>query len=709
VTDPLIETGSFHPLGATWDGRGVNFALFSEHATGVDLCLFDEAGVETRIHVRSRSVHVWHVYVSGLNPGQRYGWRVHGPYAPREGHRFNANKLLVDPYARALDGAVDLRGPIYGHRRDRDRDDPAMDPVDDAAGVPKGVVVGGSFDWSGDVAPGVPWHQAVVYELHVKGFTMRHPDVPEHHRGTFLGLASDAVIAHLRSLHVTTVDLMPIQEHADEPALAARGLTNYWGYSTLAYFAPDRRFATRGGDPALELKQAIRRLHAAGIEVLLDVVYNHTCEGDELGPTLGLRGIDNAVYYKLDPRDPSRYLDYTGCGNTLDATHPQVIKLITDSLRYWVTEFHVDGFRFDLAAALGRGQAGGLDRLGAFFAVVHQDPVLSRIKLVAEPWDLGHDGYQVGNFPILWSEWNGRFRDTVRSFWRGERDALGDLGRRLTGSSDLFADDGRHPHASINFVTAHDGFTLRDLVSYRRRHNEANREGNDDGWDASGSQNCGVEGETEDRAIIERRRRIARSVLATLFVSQGVPMISMADELWRTQGGNNNPYCQDSELTWVDWRLDEGSREMLRFARALTELRTRHAVLRRAEFLRGERVGRSDGKDITWLRPDGEEMKASDWSSPAGPALAFLLDGDAFDGMPGSSPERRCSVLVAMNGGGQPVRFFIPRAPAGEPWRIELDTEFPGGDRPAGEAILRPGASFLLGGGGLVVLTRATR
>ncbi len=462
-----IEHGTFHPLGATWDGHGVNFALFSENATGVDLCLFDAVGVETRVAVPWRSLHVWHVFVPGLRPGQRYGWRVHGPFAPREGHRFNPNKLLVDPYARALDGHFDPDAPVYGYPRHRGLDDLVFDEIDDAYAKPKAVVADGAFDWDGDRPPLVPWHDTVLYELHVKGFTKLHPAVPDSLQGTFLGLSSDAAIAHLESLGVTTVELMPVHERLDEPALSARGLTNYWGYSTLSFFAPDRRFASPGGDPSREFKEMIRRLHSAGIEVVLDVVYNHTCEGDELGPTVSLRGIDNRVYYRLEAEDRRQYVDYSGCGNTLDLTHPQVLKLVTDSLRYWVTEMHVDGFRFDLAPALMRGAGGDVDRLGVFFSVVHQDPVLSRIKLIAEPWDLGHGGYQSGNFPVLWSEWNGRFRDTVRRFWGGDRKTIGDLGYRLTGSSDLFADDGRHPHASINLVTAHDGFTLRDLGQLR--------------------------------------------------------------------------------------------------------------------------------------------------------------------------------------------------------------------------------------------------
>jgi glycogen operon protein len=701
MSAPRIEPGAFPPLGATWDGRGVNFALFSEHSTRVELCLFDEEGRETRVPIPWRSLYVWHAYLPGLRPGQRYGWRVYGPFSPKEGHRFNGNKLLLDPYARALDGAVDLRGPVYGYPRDRGLDDSVLDLRDDAASMPKAVVVDDSFDWQGDRAPRIPWHDTIVYELHVKGFTKLLSAVPEPLRGTYLGLASEPAIAHLQSLGVTTVELMPVHEHLDEPAVAARGLTNYWGYSTLSYFAPDRRFATPGGDAVREFKEMVRRLHAAGIEVVLDVVYNHTCEGDARGPTLSFRGVDNSVYYRLDPENRRKYVDFSGCGNTLDATHPQVLKLLTDSLRYWVTDMHVDGFRFDLAPSLARGTGGDVDRVGAFFSVIHQDPVLSRIKLIAEPWDLAEGGYQVGNFPILWTEWNGRFRDTVRDFWRGERKVVADMGYRLTGSSDLFADDGRHPHASINFVTAHDGFTLRDLVSYEKKHNEANGEANKDGLDDNRSQNGGVEGEVRDPRVLARRRTIARSLMTSLFVSQGVPMLEMGDELWRTQRGNNNPYCHDSELTWLDWRMDESKRAMLEFVRALGALRKKHPVFRRHDFLRGARVGDSRGKDITWLRPDGKEMTGDDWAQPRYAAMAFRLDGDGVDASPARGGSvRDDSFLVMMNGAREALRFVLPPAALGETWRVVVDTRE---TAHVGE-VLRAGEGVTLEGGAAVVM-----
>jgi isoamylase len=681
-----VEAGTPSPLGSTWDGRGVNFALFSRHAAAVELCLFDGAGVETRIPVSARSLQVWHVYVPGLAPGQRYGWRVHGSYAPEKGDRFNRNKLLVDPYARDLDGTLDVRGPVYAYPRGKAPDDLLFDARDDAAWKPKTVVVGDRFDWGDDRLPHVPWHDTIVYELHVRGFTRLHPGVPEPIRGKFLGLASDAAIEYLTTLGVTTLKLMPVHARADEPALVARGLTNYWGYNTLSYFAPDARFATEPGKALPEFRAMVKRLHAAGIEVILDVVYNHTCEGDRFGPTVGFRGIDDRIYYRHEQGRPGRYLDVTGCGNTLDTSQPQVLKLVTDSLRYWATEMHVDGFRFDLAPALARGDHGLFEPRSSFLAALHQDPVLSKLKLIAEPWDLGEGGYRLGGFPPSWIEYNDRFRDTVRRFWRGDRKVIGDLGYRLTGSSDVFSGEARPPQASLNFVTVHDGFTLRDLVSFEKKHNEANGENNADGGPEGTSQNCGVEGETDDPRILERRRTLARSLMATLFVSQGIPMLEMGDELWRTQRGNNNAYCHDSELTWVDWRPDEVARSMLAAARALVALRKRLGPLRQRDFLRGGRTG--DGrKDITWLRPDGTEMQLADWKDPPLAALAFRLDGDP-------------DVLVLLNGEPMPTPFKL-RAPAGAPpWKVAFDAH---ADAP-GEALTRVGGEVVLAAGSLMVL-----
>ncbi|MGH7270139.1 MAG: glycogen debranching protein GlgX [Polyangiaceae bacterium] len=694
------ERGAPEPLGAFWDGRGVNFALFSEHGTGVVLCLFDDAGRETRFPAAGRSNHVWHVYVRGAGPGQRYGWRVHGPYAPRDGHRFNGNKLLVDPYARAVEGAFDPRGSVYGYARAGGvADDLTADDQDDAAAVPKCVVVDERFDWGDDRPPRIPWPETIIYEAHVKGFTMRHPGVPEPLRGTFLGLASDAALSHWTKLGVTSVELLPVHARLDEPAVSARGLTNYWGYNTLAYVAAEDRFASRGGAGTLrEMKQMVKRLHARAIEVFLDVVYNHTCEGDRLGPTVSLRGIDNSVFYRLNQEDKTEYVDLTGCGNTLDASHPQALKLITDSLRYWVTDVHVDGFRFDLAPALARDQGCRFDARAAFLATIHQDPVLSRVKLIAEPWDLGEEGYRLGGFPVLWSEWNDRFRDTVRRFWRGERKVIADLGYRLTGSSDLFAASGRSPRAGVNFVAAHDGFTLRDSVSYERKHNESNGEDNGDGRDGESSQNCGVEGDTSDAAVAAKRRTLAQSMLATVLLSQGTPMLQMGDELWRTQEGNSNAFCHDSELTWVDWSGNGRGGDataMLDFAVCLLTLRKRQACLRRSSFLRGEAGPGGARKDITWLRHDGGEMAEADWASPARAAIAFCLAGVAKD-----DP----ALLILMNGEPETTTFLLPASSPGGAWRIVADTN----EEPRTGSPARGHASLVLGAGSLVVMVEVS-
>ena len=579
-----------------------------------------------------------------------------------------------------------MRGPVYAYRRDRAVDDLLFDARDDAAWKPKTVVVGDHFDWGDDRLPHVPWHDTIVYELHVRGFTRLHPGVPEALRGKFLGLASDAAIEYLTTLGVTTLKLMPVHAHADEPALVARGLTNYWGYNTLSYFAPDARFATAPGKAVPEFRAMVKRLHAAGIEVILDVVYNHTCEGDRFGPTACLRGIDDRIYYRHEQGRPGRYLDVTGCGNTLDTSQPQVLKLVTDSLRYWAAEMHVDGFRFDLAPALARGDHGLFDPRSSFLAALHQDPLLSKVKLIAEPWDLGEGGYRLGGFPSSWIEYNDRFRDTVRRFWRGDRKVIGDLGYRLTGSSDVFSGEARPPQASLNFVTVHDGFTLRDLVSFEKKHNEANGESNADGGPEGTSQNCGVEGETDDPRVLERRRTLARSLMATLFVSQGIPMLEMGDELWRTQRGNNNAYCHDSELTWVDWRPDEGARSMLDAARALVALRKRLSPLRQRDFLRGGRTG--DGrKDITWLRPDGAEMQLADWKDASLAALAFRLEGDP-------------AVLVLLNGEPAPTTFKLRAPAAAPPWKVAFDAHTDS----ARDAATGVGGDVVLAAGSLLVL-----
>ncbi|HET7322242.1 MAG TPA: glycogen debranching protein GlgX [Longimicrobiaceae bacterium] len=559
--NPKIRPGRPSPLGATWDGEGVNFALYSRDATGVVLSLFDAddpARETAQIRLREVTAHVWHGYVPGLAPGQLYGFRVHGPYDAARGLRFNPAKLAVDPYAKALAGAVDWNAPVFAYPLGNPEADLRMDGRDDAAGMPKGVVIDPAFDWGDDRAPGTPWHETVIYEAHVKGLTRLHPGVPEPLRGTYAGLASEPVIQHFRNLGVTAVELMPVHAFLQDKRLVEKGLANYWGYNTINYFSPEARYAGGGdrGAQVREFKEMVKQLHAAGIEVILDVVYNHTAEGNHLGPTLSLKGIDNRSYYRLVDGDPRFYLDYTGTGNSLDARSPEVLRLIMDSLRYWVLDMHVDGFRFDLAATLAR-ELRDVDRLGSFFDIIHQDPVISQVKLIAEPWDVGPGGYQVGNFPILWTEWNGRYRDTVRAYWKGDAGAMGELGYRLTGSSDLYSDDGRKPYASINFVTAHDGFTLHDLVSYDEKHNEANGEGNRDGESHNLSWNCGVEGPTDDPEVLELRERQKRNFLATLFFSEGVPMLSGGDELGRTQLGNNNAYCQDNEISWYRWDLND--------------------------------------------------------------------------------------------------------------------------------------------------------
>jgi isoamylase len=666
-----VLPGRPFPQGATWDGEGTNFALYSENATAVTLCIFDELGAETRLPLEERTAFVWHGYVPEVRPGTRYGYRIAGPYDPKRGHRFNPQKLVVDPYAHALDGKVDPRAPIFGF----DADDPEEpDDRDDAWGVPKSIVVDRRFDWEGDTLPKTPWSETVIYELHVKGISKQHPLVVRELRGTYAGLASEPIVSHLVSLGVTAVELMPVHECMDESHLLRRGAPNYWGYSTLGYFAPDQRFAHRPGGQVVEFKQMVRTLHRAGIEVLLDVVYNHTCEGDHTGPTVSLRGIDNAVYYRLRPGERDLYEDFTGCGNTLDMMHPQSLKLVMDSLRYWVTEMHVDGFRFDLASALGR-EEGAMSRLSTFFDIIYQDPVLSTVKLVAEPWDVGEGGYQVGNFPVNWTEWNGKYRDTVRRFWRGDKGQLADLGYRLTGSSDLFGDDGRHPGASVNFVTAHDGFTMRDLVSYEKKHNEGNGENNQDGSDDPTSFNCGVEGDTRDEGVLVLRARQVRNFFATLLLSQGVPMIESGDEVGKTQRGNNNAYVQDNPISWLDWELPPDARELEEFVRKLVHFRRAHPAFQRKTFFRGERV-RGISRDIVWLTEAGVELTGEDWRDPARRAVGLLLAGDELEGRSDlGHPLLDDTFYLALNASDGSVDFVVPEADAPDvPWDVVVDT-----------------------------------
>ena len=692
------------PLGATWDGEGTNFALWTSGAEAVDLCLFDEGDTETRVSLEESTYQVWHGYLPRVGPGQRYGFRVHGPYSPHTGHRYNPSKLLLDPYARAIDGEFVPDPPVFGYDGDPGGDVP--DFRDSAPYVPRSVVVHDSFPWTDPGAglpprmeprPNTPWDDTVIYELHVRGFTKLHPGLPEPLRGTYAGLAHPAAIEHLVRLGVTAVELMPVQQFVTEPAVTRRGLTNYWGYNTIGFFAPHAAYASVRGEQVREFKAMVRALHAAGIEVILDVVYNHTAEGDEAGPTLCFRGIDNAGYYRLLPDDPRRYADYTGCGNTLDVRHPYVLQMLMDSLRYWVTEMHVDGFRFDLASALARSFH-DVDKLSAFFDVIHQDPVVSQVKLIAEPWDVGEGGYQVGEFPPLWTEWNGKFRDTVRSFWAGERIGVRDLGYRLTGSSDLYADDGRRPFASINFVTCHDGFPLRDLTTYECKHNEANGEANRDGDGHNRSFNCGVEGETDDPAVVALRGRQARNMLLTLLLSTGVPMLLAGDELGRTQGGNNNAFCQDSEVSWVDWSTVDkpGSEELLALARRLVAVRRGSPVLRQRAFFAGRPVPGGDGrKDLAWFRPDGTEMSEREWHSPETRTLGMYLDGEGIR-QRGPRGERLVddSYLLVLHAGTEDTTATLPGPPWASSYEVVVDSTYGDGRPPAG--MDRPAAGLEL-------------
>ncbi|NMO21047.1 glycogen debranching protein GlgX [Pyxidicoccus fallax] len=702
-----VLPGRPYPLGATYDGNGVNFAVFSEHAKKVEVCLFDpnDTSKETRrFPLLETTHHVFHGYLPGLQPGTLYGLRVHGPHEPKKGLRFNPHKLLVDPYARAIHGKVDYKGPIYGYpapATGKD-EDLILDTRDDAASVPKAVVLTDTFDWEGDRAPGIPWHETVFYELHVKGFTKLHPRIPEHLRGTYAGLAHPASIEHLKKVGVTAVDLLPIHHIADEPFLIQRGLVNYWGYNTLGYFAPDARYSASGsrGEQVDEFKGMVKLLHRAGIEVILDVVYNHTCEGNHLGPTLSFKGLDNGAYYRINEKDPRYYMDFTGCGNSWNATHPYALKLVVDSLRYWVEVMHVDGFRFDLATTLGRDRH-GYDTRAAFFQIIHQDPVLSRVKLIAEPWDVGDFGYQVGNFPVLWSEWNGKYRDTIRRYWKGDDRQAAEIGYRLTGSSDLYSLSGRKPTASVNFVTAHDGFTLHDLVTYNDKHNEANGEENRDGHNDNHSWNCGVEGETADPKINTLREQQKRNFLATLFLSQGVPMLVAGDEMGRTQRGNNNAYCQDNELSWVNWELNDTQRALLEFTSRMTKLRREQPVLHKRRFFRGAHMWDSELKDLAWFRPDGKEMKKDDWEKPYVRSLGFLLGGDAI-ATPDDEGNRIVgdTLLVLMNAHHEPITFLLPAIEWGADWELVVDTAAAGESQrthtPAGGKVQVAGRSLVV-------------
>ncbi|HEX3157301.1 MAG TPA: glycogen debranching protein GlgX [Gemmatimonadaceae bacterium] len=672
-----VWPGSPYPLGATWDGEGVNFALFSENATGVELCLFERVdGTETRIPVCERDDQIWHCYLPDVRPGQLYGYRVHGPYAPEEGHRFDPSQLLIDPYARAINGTIQWSDALFAYRVGGPNEDLELNHQDSAPYLPKCVVVDPAFTWGDDRRPRTAPNRTVIYETHVKGMTIQHPDVPERLRGTYLGLASEPVVEHLLSLGVTAVELMPVHQFAVDRHLAERGLTNYWGYNSIGYFAPDIRYSTGGlASQVYEFKTMVKKLHSAGIEVILDVVYNHTAEGNHLGPTLSLKGIDNKAYYRLEPNNPRFYTDFTGTGNSLNMLHPRTMQLIMDSLRYWVLEMHVDGFRFDLASTLAR-ELYEVNRLGTFFDIIHQDPVLNEVKLIAEPWDVGPGGYQVGNFPLRWAEWNGKYRDTVRQYWRGDPGRIAELASRLAGSSDIYKWSDRSAYASVNFVTAHDGYTLRDLVSYEQKHNEANGEGNRDGDNNNLSRNWGVEGEADDPVIEERRDRVIRNFLATLAFSQGVPMLSHGDEMGRTQYGNNNAYAQDNALTWVNWQLDDRWQRVLAFTRHVFAIRAANPVLRRRHFFRGTAVSaEAAGKDLTWVRPDGHELSDDDWHSPDSHVLGMLIDGEATDERDDRGrPVRGDTLLLLMNNGPEERTFRLPRMESSGWWAVLVDT-----------------------------------
>ena len=674
-----MRPGSPYPLGATWDGAGVNFSLFSEHATAVDLCLYDATDPATerhRVRLPEQTDQVWHAYLPEARPGLLYGYRVHGPSEPDSGHRFNPAKLLLDPYAKAITGDLVWNPALFGYHIGDPAEDRSVDDRDSAPYAPRCVVIDPAFSWGDDRPPRTPWHRTVIYEAHVKGLTARHPDVPRALRGTYAGLAAPAVIEYLTRLGVTAIELLPVHHAVADQHLVERGLTNYWGYNSLGFFAPDSRFAaaTPPGEQVAEFKTMVKTLHEAGIEVILDVVYNHTAEGNQLGPTLSFRGIDNAAYYRLVPDNRRYYMDYTGCGNTLNMVHPRALQLIMDSLRYWALEMHVDGFRFDLASALAR-EFHDVDRLSAFFDVIHQDPIISRLKLIAEPWDLGDGGYQVGNFPPGWAEWNGRYRDEIRRYWKGDEWQVAQLAYRLTGSSDLYEQSGRRPSASVNFVTAHDGFTLADLVSYNDKHNEANGEENRDGTDDNASWNGGVEGPTDDPAILALRERQLRNFLATLFLSQGVPMLLAGDEFGRTQRGNNNAYCQDNELSWHGWPLSRASLRQVEFTQNLIRLRLDNPVFHRRRFFQGRRIHGSAVKDLSWFRADGKEMSEDEWHDGFARCLGLRLAGDAIEEMDEKGrPIVGDTFLLLLNAHHEPVPFVLPAHRARVRWESVLDT-----------------------------------
>ena len=697
-----IWPGQPYPLGATYDGAGTNFAVFSGMATRIELGLFDDDGTETRVDLTDVTAECFHGYLPGVSPGQRYGFRVFGPYEPWNGCWCNPNKLLVDPYARAIEGAVEWNPAVHAYDANTGPDGDVMSETDSAPYVPRSIVTNPFFDWAVDRPPNTPWNETVVYEVHVKGFSITHPDVAPEQRGTYAGLSSPEGIAHLRHLGVTAVELLPVHQFLHDQFLVERGLKNYWGYNSFGYLAPHNEYATgQRGEQVTEFKQMVKDLHEAGIEVILDVVYNHTGEGAEGGPSLCFRGLDNNAYYRVNEDDKRRYVDYTGTGNSLNMRNPFVLQLIMDSLRYWVSEMHVDGFRFDLAATLAR-ELHDVDRLSSFFDLVQQDPVLRRVKLIAEPWDVGEGGYQVGNFPPLWSEWNGKFRDTVRDYWRGEDRTLAELAYRLTGSSDLYESGGRSPHASINFGTAHDGFTLADLVSYNNKHNEANGEDNRDGSDDNRSWNCGVEGPTDDPEVNALRRRQQRNFLATLFLSQGVPMVLGGDELGRTQLGDNNAYCQDNPISWFDWSLTDTNKDLVEFTRELAVIRRAHPAFRRPGFFQGRPLHGAGVADIGWFSPDGVEMSHDSWGEGTAKAIGVYLNGQALDTVDRrGEPVTDDTFLLLLNASPDAQPFTLPAAPWADAWVHMVDSATgecgAGGEvHPGGDVVSVEGRSLVL-------------
>ncbi|HZN65198.1 MAG TPA: glycogen debranching protein GlgX [Tepidisphaeraceae bacterium] len=705
-----VWPGRPYPLGATWDGHGVNFALFSENATKVELCLFNSVGDKTESHRITLPEHtdmVWHGYFPDVEPGQLYGYRVHGPYDPKRGHRFNHNKVVLDPYAKAIGRDVRWNDTLFGYRIAPGSDDLSFDDRDNAPFCPLASVIDTAFTWGDDRPPRTPWHKTMIYEAHVKGLTHLHPDVPDERRGTYAGLAWETVINHIKDLGVTAVELMPVHFHLDDRHLLEKELTNYWGYNTLNYFAPHIEYASKHSPrkSVQEFKTMVRSLHAAGIEVILDVVYNHTCEGNQMGPTLSWRGVDNASYYRLSPEDQRYYMDFTGCGNTLNMMHPRVLQLIMDSLRYWVLDMHVDGFRFDLASTLAR-ELHEVNRLGAFFDIIHQDPVISQVKLIAEPWDVGPGGYQVGNFPVLWTEWNGKYRDSVRRFWKGEGKTTSEVATRLAGSSDLYEDDGRKPYASINFVTAHDGFPLQDLVSYEQKHNEANGEGNRDGADDNHSWNCGAEGSSADPNIVALRERQKRNFVATLMFSQGVPMLLAGDELSHTQHGNNNAYCQDNEISWLNWGLDERRENFLEFVKRCGKVWREQPVLQRRKFFIGRAIRGSGIKDITFFEHTGGEMSDETWNAEFVECFGMRLAGDEINEVDErGEPIVGDTLLLLLNHHWEERPFKLPETKVEHLWETVIDTRDP--DAPM--RICRGGETFPLFGRSLALLKTIRR